>query len=62
MLRRICDDLLWLEGGLVKITKRIIHRDTGYPTLDQPKTLRSDSKTVIKKKNWSTMEQDGYSH
>ena len=29
--------------------KKIVHRVTGYPTLDQPKTLRSDSKEVIKK-------------
>ena len=39
VLRRIHDGYLWLEGGPVKITKRIIHRVTGYPTLDQPKTL-----------------------
>ena len=31
------------------MTKRIIHRVIGYPTLHQPKTLRSDSKEVIEK-------------
>ena len=40
---------MWLEGGPIKITKRIIHRVIRYPTLDQPKTLRSDSKEVIEK-------------
>ena len=44
VLSRIHDGYLWLEGGPIKITKRIIHRVTGYPTLDQPKTLISDSK------------------
>ena len=34
---------------MIKITKRIIHRVTGYPNLDQPKTLRSDFKEVIEK-------------
>ena len=33
----------------MKISKRIVHRVTGYPTLDRPKTLRSDSKEVIEK-------------
>ena len=45
----IHDGSLWLEGVPIKITKRIIHRVTGYPTLDRPKTLRSDSKEVIEK-------------
>ena len=39
----------------IKITKRIIHRVTGYPTLDWPKILKSDSKEVIEK----NMEQFG---
>ena len=39
VLSRIHDNYLWLEGGPIKITKRIIHRFTGYPTLDWPKTL-----------------------
>ena len=49
VLSRIHDGFLWLEGGTIKITKRTIHRVTGYPTLDWPKTLRSDSKEVIEK-------------
>ena len=49
VLSRIHDGSLWLEDGLVKISKRIVHRVTGYPTLDWPETLRSDSKEVIEK-------------
>ena len=47
LLSRINDGSLWLEDGLVKISKRIFHRVARYPTLDQPKTLRSDSKEII---------------
>ena len=39
VLSRIHESFLWLEGGPVKINKRIIHQVTGYPTLDWPKTL-----------------------
>lgn len=49
MLSQVHDGSLWIEGGPIKISKRIIHRVTGYPTLDQPKTLKSDSKEVIEK-------------
>lgn len=49
VLSGIHDGSLWIENGYIKITKRIIHRVTGYPTLDWPKTLRSDSKEVIEK-------------
>ena len=49
VLSRIHDSLLWLDNGPIKIIKRIIHRITGYPTLDQPKTMRSESKEVIEK-------------
>ena len=45
----IHDGCLWLEGGPIKIMKKIVHRVTGYPTLDWPKTLRIDSKEVIEK-------------
>ena len=34
MLSHIHDNQLWLENGPIKITKRIIHRVTWYPTLD----------------------------
>ena len=49
VLSRIHDGSLWLEDGPIKISKRIVHRVIGYPTLDQPKTLRSDSREVIEK-------------
>ena len=35
VLSRIHDGSLWLEDGLVKILKRIVHRVMGYPTLDR---------------------------
>ena len=40
----------WLEQGPVKITKKMIHRVIGFPTLDRPKTLRSDKRETIEKK------------
>ena len=49
VLSQIHDGSLYLDNGPIKITKRIIYRVTSYPTLDRPKTLRSDSKEVIKK-------------
>ena len=49
MLSRIHERSLWLEDGPIKISKRIFHRVTGYPTLDWPKTLKSDSKEVTEK-------------
>ena len=49
VLGKIHDGSLWLEDGPVKISKRIIHRVTRYPTLEWPKTLRSDSKEAIEK-------------
>ena len=48
-MSRIHDGCLWLVGGPINISKRIVRRVTGYRTLDQPKTLRSDSKEVIEK-------------
>ena len=49
VLSRIHDGCIWLEGGPIKITKRIIHRVTGFPTLDHPKVLQSDDKETIEK-------------
>ena len=49
ILSIIHDGSLWLEDRPVKISKRIIHRVIGYPTLEWPKTLRSDSKEAIEK-------------
>ena len=34
VLSQIHDGSLWLDNGPIKITKRIIHRATDYPTLD----------------------------
>ena len=34
VLSRIHDGYIWLEGGPMKITKRVIHRVIGFPTLD----------------------------
>lgn len=44
VLSRIHDNSIWLENGLVKITKKIVHRVIGYLTLDRPKTMRSEAK------------------
>ena len=50
---------MWLDNGPIKITKRIIHRVIGYPTLDRPKTMRSDSKEVIEKNTWDVWKKRG---
>lgn len=39
VLRRINDMELWLEIGLVKITKKVVHAVTSYPTFDKKKTM-----------------------
>ena len=49
MLSQIHDGSFWLEIGLVKITKKIVHRVNGFPTLDRSKTLRSDKREAIEK-------------
>ena len=33
----------------MKITKRIVHRVIGFPTLEWPQAIRSDAKEVIEK-------------
>ena len=43
----IHDNYIWLEGGPIKRAKRIINWVSGYPTLDRPKTMRSDAKETI---------------
>ena len=48
-MSRIHDSLVWLDSGPIKISKRIIHRVTRYPTLDWLKTMRRESKEVIAK-------------
>ena len=47
VLSRIHDGSFWLETGPIKFTKKIVHRVTGFPTLDRPKTLRSDKREAI---------------
>ena len=49
VLSQIHDGSSWLETGPIKITKRIVHRVTRFPTLDWPKTLRSDKSEAIEK-------------
>ena len=34
VLSRIHDNFIWLGNGPVKITKKIVHRVTGYPILE----------------------------
>ena len=34
VLSQIHDGFIWLEKGPIKITKRIVHKVTGYPTLE----------------------------
>ena len=34
VLRKIHDRCIWLEGGPIKITKRVVHRVTRFQTLD----------------------------
>ena len=49
VLSRIHNGAIWLEKGLVRITKKIVHRVTGFPTLDRPKNLKSDKRETIEK-------------
>ena len=49
ILSQIHDGFIQLEGGPMKITKRVIHRVTRFPTLNRPPALRSDVKEVIEK-------------
>ena len=49
VLIQIHDGAFWLEIGLVKIIKKIVHRVTGFPTLDRLKTIRSDKRETIEK-------------
>lgn len=47
VLRHIHANQMWLEGGPIRISKRIVHRVSGYPTLDRLKSMWSDAKEVI---------------
>ena len=59
ILRKIHDGCIWLEGGLIKITKRIIHKVTRFPTLDQPRALRSSAKETIEKNTGAKWNKRG---
>ena len=59
MLNQIHDGSLWIDNGPIKVTKRIIHRVTSYPTLDHPKTLRSDLKELIEKNTRVVLNKRG---
>ena len=50
-----------MEIGPVKITKRIVHRVMGFSTLDQPKTLHSDSKETIEMNTGAKWNKRGMS-
>lgn len=58
-LSQIHNGYFWLEGGPIKITKRIMHRVIRFPTLDQPKTLCSDYKEAIKRNTWAKLNKRG---
>ena len=47
MLSRIHDMELWLENETIKITKKIIHIVTGYPTFEKKKIMCCQSKEAI---------------
>ena len=38
---------VWLEGGPLKINREIIQRGTRYPTLVQPKSIKSGTQKEI---------------
>ena len=50
VLRRIHDMKYWLQNSPVEITKKMIHRVTGYPTLDKKKTMWCLSHEEVKAK------------
>ena len=43
----------------MKITKRVIHRVTRFPTLGQPRALRSDAKETIEKNTGTRWNKRG---
>ena len=59
ILSIIHDNYVWLENGSIKVTKKIVHRVIGYPTLDRPKTMRSDAKEVIEKNTRAVWNKRG---
>ncbi|MDF3686420.1 hypothetical protein [Enterobacter hormaechei] len=59
VLSRIDGGKLWLEDMPINLTKEIVHRVTGYPTLDRFKTLRSESKEVIERNTGAQWNKRG---
>lgn len=59
MLSKIHDNYIWLEGGPIRITKKIIHRVTRFPTLEQQKSLRNDAKETIEKNTGAKWNKRG---
>ena len=43
----------------MKITKRIVHRVTSFPTLERPQAIKSDAKEVIKKNTGTQWNKRG---
>ena len=50
-----------METRPIKITKRIVHRVMRFPSLDRPKTLRSDKKEAIEKNTRAKWNNRGMS-
>ena len=48
-----------MDRGPVKITKRIVHRVTGFPTLEWPRAIRSDAKDILKKNTGAQWNKRG---
>ena len=48
-----------MEGGPIKITKRVIHRVIGFTNLDQPRALCSDAKEMIEKNTGAKWNKRG---
>lgn len=59
VLSRIHDGAFWLEIEPVKFTKKTVHRVTSFPTLDRPKTLRSDKREAIEKNTGAKWDNRG---
>lgn len=59
ILRRVHDMKLWLENGLVKITKEMIHQVISYPIITRKKTMRCQSKEVIQENTLAVWNKKG---
>lgn len=52
---------MWLDFGLMKINKRVIHLVTGYPTLNHAKSIKYDSRELIERETDATWNERGMS-